>query len=539
VPVFKHFWQTLTQRFKTRVHPSAGEFEQELCAARQERERLLGQLTGLQAEVERGLTFARQEQQSLLGQLNDLRAEVKQDLSAAGVERQALRGELAGLQSGVERGLSDSREKQQGLLGHLSGLQSEIEHGLSAVREERQGLLGQLSGLQSEVEHGLSSVREEQQVLLGRLTSLQADFERELSAARLEKQALLGQIRGLQDDLERTSSRGEQLRAELQQRFDQVQAERAAANQELVVLRSSLADANSRQELTDTRVDTLELRLREQQQEHDAALQQALVRERRQARRLTAALTVAAAAFVLGIVGSAINFWEVRNTSRLLTEVGRGITDIRDALEGQNGGNAQAPVEVIPEAPVSESEQPAATSPAAPQEQSKKAEMTQGLSSLKLPEPDFIANKSLPLEGHTFKSRQDMRAFFEENALQPGVLTTPGGLQYRVLIAGAGKSPGSSDRVVIEYRAFRPDGTELDNSFKEELPSSFTVNETIPALKEALPGMREGAQWELYIPPELAYKGITKRDTLGFEPLILTVELLSVSPAEDSTDRQK
>ena len=459
MPVFKQLWQSLTQRFKQRVHPSAGEFEQELSAARQERERLLGQLTGLQAEV---------------------------------------------------------------------------EHGLSAVQEERQDLLGQLSGLHSDVQHGLSAVREEQQALLGRLSSLQSAFERELSAARLEKQALLEQVSGLQDELERTRSRDEQLRAELQQRFDQFQVERDAANQEIVALRASLAEASVRQETTDSRVDSLEIRLKAEQQAHDAALQQALIRDRRQSRRLNAVLMVAAAAFVLGIVGSAINFWEVRNTTRLLGGVSQGISDIRSALEKQSGDNAQASDEV---APVSEQEQQAATFPAALTEQSEKADMTQGVSSLKLPEPDFVANKSLPVGGHTFKSRQDMRAFFEENALQPGVLSTPAGLQYRVLITGTGKSPGSGDKVVIEYRAFRPDGTEMDNSFKEELASSFTVNEAIPALKEALPKMREGAQWELYIPPELASKGIRKRGPHGFEPLILTVELLSVMPAEDSTDR--
>jgi FKBP-type peptidyl-prolyl cis-trans isomerase FkpA len=304
-----------------------------------------------------------------------------------------------------------------------------------------------------------------------------------------------------------------------------------------MVLRASLADANLRQEATATRIDSLEIGLKEQQQAHDAALQQALVRERRQTRRLTVALTVATAAFVLGIVGSAINFWEVHNTTRLLAEVSKGIRDIRYTLEGKTGGNVQAPVEVTPAAPVGEGGQPAAMPPAALPEQPKKADMTQGLSATELPEPDFVASKSLPLEGHTFKSRQDMSAFFKENALQPGVLSTPGGLQYRVLIDGTGKSPGSGDKVVIEYRAFRPDGTELDNSFKEELPSSFTVNEAIPALKEALPGMREGAQWELYIPPKLVYKGVRKRGPRGFEPLILTVELLSVTAAEKSENR--
>jgi uncharacterized protein YoxC len=436
-------------------------------------------------EFQHALSATRQEQQSLLGQLNDLRVEVKQDLSAAGLERQASRGELA--------------------------------------------------GLQSEVEHGLSTVREEQQVLLGRLTSLQAEHERELSAARLEKQALLGQVNGLKDDLERISSRDEELRADLQQRFDQLQADRDAANQEVMDLRASLSEANARQELAGTRVDSLELRLREQQQEHDAALQRALVRERRQARRLTAALMVAAAAFVLGIAGSAINFWEVRNTTQLLAEVSQGISQIRISMEGRSAGTVPPPSRpVAPAEPLDESASPVMpeSSPPGPEGASQEPAVTeQGLSGQKLPEPDFVVSKSLPLDDHTFRSRQDARAFFEENSRQPGVITLPSGLQYRELIPGTGRSPGSSDQVVVEYRAFRPDGTETDNSFKEQLPTTFTVDEAIPALKEALPQMQEGAQWELYIPASLAYPGIRKRGPRGFEPLILTVELISVIAA--------
>ena len=436
-------------------------------------------------EFQHALSATRQEQQSLLGQLNDLRVEVKQDLSAAGLERQASRGELAGLQSVVE--------------------------------------------------HGLSAVREEQQVLLGRLTSLQAEHERELSAARLEKQALLGQVNGLKDDLERISSRDEELRADLQQRFDQLQADRDAANQEVMDLRASLADANARQELAGTRVDSLELRLREQQQEHDAALQRALVRERRQARRLTAALMVAAAAFVLGITGSAINFWEVRNTTRLLAEVSHGISQIRITMEGRAAGTVPAPSPRVASAePLDESASPdiPESLPPGPEAASQEPAATeQGLSAQKLPEPDFVVSKSLPLDDHQFRSRQDARAFFEENARQPGVITLPNGLQYRELIPGTGRSPGNTDRVVVEYRAFRPDGTETDNSFKGELPTTFTVDEAIPALKEALPLMQEGAQWELYIPARLAYPGVRKRGPSGFEPLILTVELISVVAA--------
>jgi FKBP-type peptidyl-prolyl cis-trans isomerase len=462
VRIIKHFWQSLARRFKQRASRPAGEFDRELSAARQEQQSLLGQLTGLHAEVERGLSTARQEQQSLLGQLNDLQANVERQLSAAELEKQALRGEL-------------------------TDLKTEVERGLSATRQEQQHLLGQISGLQ--------------------------------------------------DDLERLRSRDEQLRSELQQRFDHLQAERDAAHEEVKTLWTSLADAMSRQETTKTRVNTLEIRLQEQWQQHQAALQESLVRERRQARRLTAAMTVAAAAFLLGIVGGAINFWEVRNTTRLLAEVSQGIKDIQTSMEGRPTANA--PVPSTAAAPEKRASTNAPESRPAVAEGTSRAQedVEQGLSGQKLPEPDFIASKSLPLNEHTFSSRQDARAFFEENAKQPGVVALPSGLQYRVLIPGAGKSPKTSDQVVVEYRAFRPDGTETDNSFKEDLPTTFTVDKAIPALKEALQHMEEGAQWELYIPADLAYAGVRKRSPYGFEPLILTVELISVVVAEPVKER--
>ncbi len=432
----------------------------------------------------------------------------------------------------LEHELSAATQEKQSLLRQLTDLQSEVERGLSTTRQEQQGLLGQLTGLQTEVEHGLSAVRQEQLSLFGQLTSLQADFERELSAANLEKQALLGQVSGLQDDLERLRSRDEQLRAELQQRFDHLQAERDAVHEEVKTLRTSLADVLSRQETTKTRVNTLEIRQQEQQQEHDAALQRALVRERRQARRLTAAMTVAAAAFVLGIVGGAISFWEVRNTTHLLAEVSQGIKDIHTSMEGRPAGNVPVPPDQRASTNAPESGPAVAEGVSRAQDDAEP-----GLSGQKLPEPDFIASKSLPLNGHTFSSRQDARAFFEENAKQPGVATLPSGLQYRVLIPGAGKSPKAGDQVVVEYRAFRPDGTETDNSFKEDLPTTFTVDKAIPALKEALLNMEKGAQWELYIPANLAYPGVRKRGPYGFEPLILTVELISVVAAEPAKER--
>jgi FKBP-type peptidyl-prolyl cis-trans isomerase len=44
------------------------------------------------------------------------------------------------------------------------------------------------------------------------------------------------------------------------------------------------------------------------------------------------------------------------------------------------------------------------------------------------------------------------KAFLEENASKEGVVTTPSGLQYKVLRAGEGKKPKATDTVVVNYR---------------------------------------------------------------------------------------
>jgi FKBP-type peptidyl-prolyl cis-trans isomerase len=131
-----------------------------------------------------------------------------------------------------------------------------------------------------------------------------------------------------------------------------------------------------------------------------------------------------------------------------------------------------------------------------------------------------------------------MQAFFKENSLKPDVISLPSGLQYKVLRQGSGLSPVAADKVVIDYRGFLSDGTEFDSSFRESEPATFVVDELNPGLKEALLKMKEGAQWELYIPPSLAHKGgVRKRGVTGYEPQFYVVKLITIIQAtgEDKT----
>jgi len=123
------------------------------------------------------------------------------------------------------------------------------------------------------------------------------------------------------------------------------------------------------------------------------------------------------------------------------------------------------------------------------------------------------------------ENRRKGQEFLAENKSKPGVKTLPSGLQYMVIKAGTGKKPGPQDVVRVHYRARLINGHEFDSSYKGEGPVSFSVNKVIRGWTEALQLMREGARWELYLPPELAYG---RRGPLAHQTVIYEIDLLGV-----------
>ncbi|MGB9628469.1 MAG: FKBP-type peptidyl-prolyl cis-trans isomerase N-terminal domain-containing protein [Thermodesulfobacteriota bacterium] len=127
------------------------------------------------------------------------------------------------------------------------------------------------------------------------------------------------------------------------------------------------------------------------------------------------------------------------------------------------------------------------------------------------------------------KNKKEGEAFLAENKNKAGVVTLASGLQYKVLKKGSGKKPKLTDTVTTHYRGTLIDGTEFDSSYRRNQPVSFPVNGVIAGWTEALQLMEEGAKWQLFIPPHLAYgeKGAGPR--IGPNAtLIFEVELISV-----------
>jgi FKBP-type peptidyl-prolyl cis-trans isomerase len=132
-------------------------------------------------------------------------------------------------------------------------------------------------------------------------------------------------------------------------------------------------------------------------------------------------------------------------------------------------------------------------------------------------------------QGEVNKKEGD--AFLAANKVKDGVVTTPSGLQYKILQQGSGPKPTAEDTVVCNYRGTLLNGKEFDSSYKRGQPATFPVKQVIPGWTEALQLMSVGSKWQLVLPASLAYgersagPDISPNSTLVFE-----VELMSIKP---------
>jgi FKBP-type peptidyl-prolyl cis-trans isomerase FklB len=134
------------------------------------------------------------------------------------------------------------------------------------------------------------------------------------------------------------------------------------------------------------------------------------------------------------------------------------------------------------------------------------------------------------------KNMADGTAFLATNKNNPGVITLPDGLQYKVITDGTGATPTADSLVTVNYRGAFLDGREFDSSYKRGQPAQFPVHNVIHGWTEALTQMKVGSKWQLFIPSNLAYgvqghpPTIPPNATLVFE-----VELLDAHPAPAQT----
>lgn len=121
-------------------------------------------------------------------------------------------------------------------------------------------------------------------------------------------------------------------------------------------------------------------------------------------------------------------------------------------------------------------------------------------------------------------------AIIAANRTKPGVVTLPGGVQYRVIQAGTGAKPTATGSVVAHMRAALSNGGPLFDTFTSSplKPPTLKVAEMPPGLREAVLQMSAGSRWEITIPPE---KGVGKDSAAPGGPnqvMIYDFQLVSI-----------
>ena len=102
------------------------------------------------------------------------------------------------------------------------------------------------------------------------------------------------------------------------------------------------------------------------------------------------------------------------------------------------------------------------------------------------------------------RNKEEGAAYLAANGAQAGVVTTDSGLQYKVLKAGSGATPGLSSTVLVNYRGTLLNGFEFDASPAGK-PAEIVLAQLTPGMREALLAMPVGSKWQLVVPANLGY----------------------------------
>jgi len=139
-------------------------------------------------------------------------------------------------------------------------------------------------------------------------------------------------------------------------------------------------------------------------------------------------------------------------------------------------------------------------------------------------------------------SQEANAAYLADYAKQKGVIVRPSGLMYKIMHNGYGKRPKPTDIVTVYYTGSLINGTVFDGT-EATLPAQFKASALIPGWTEALVNMREGDQWHIVIPSNMAYGSrgagngaIPPNQVLVFDVTLVTVTTPKEQPKDPNDD---
>lgn len=128
----------------------------------------------------------------------------------------------------------------------------------------------------------------------------------------------------------------------------------------------------------------------------------------------------------------------------------------------------------------------------------------------------------------------DQYRFLSQHMREDGVVTVQSGMQYKIIKEGTGSRPSRKDSVRVHFRGTLIDGSEYDSSYATGRPTVLPVARVVSGWSEALQMMREGAHWQIALPPSLAYGEYGDGDRVPPNAvLLIDIELIEVLEAEE------
>ena len=107
-------------------------------------------------------------------------------------------------------------------------------------------------------------------------------------------------------------------------------------------------------------------------------------------------------------------------------------------------------------------------------------------------------------------------------------VTTDSGLMYRVIEGSDGVPPTTENKVKVHHKISLVDGSIVDDTYAQNQPDEFDIEEAIDGLQEGLQLMPTGARYEFVIPPELAWGKEGNGSKVGPQHyMVMDVKLLS------------
>jgi FKBP-type peptidyl-prolyl cis-trans isomerase FklB len=159
----------------------------------------------------------------------------------------------------------------------------------------------------------------------------------------------------------------------------------------------------------------------------------------------------------------------------------------------------------------------------------KQQELRLSMEELQLAVNNFQAAEEARYEKLAQENKQIGEKFLADNKAKKGVTELASGLQYIVHNEGQGAQPKVTDTVVVHYRGSLIDGTEFDSSYARGEPMPVPLEGVIEGWQEAVPLMKTGSKWQVFIPSSLGYGENAAGPMIGpNSTLIFDIELIAI-----------